>query len=235
MNLFNQFLCLTRFPSKRFQRLSGVSGLAAILILQALSVGCGKPTIAEQDLVQPSSTTEASQATAIAVIDLNRVAEQIGAIERIRTAVADYEFELRNRLTQIKDQFELEISEKRSSQTDDLNRQDQGELDKLMVKHQSALEQQTLIANNELVAHENQLKLKLLNQVRPIAYEVANERGMSIVLTTAQVYAATPTSDITDEVAKRIKKINSEAQSNVDKKSNTRVANLPGGGEFKAY
>ncbi len=209
--------------------------LLTLLLIAVLLSGCSRTVAVDSE---PEGTVPTDQQTTpfnVAVIDINEVARQIGAMDKIRFAMAEFELELQSQLNMIKDRLDEEVESKKKAYNNDLNQQAAGELDSLLAKHQSSLEQQTFAANSQLAAHHNQLKLKLLNQVRPIAYQVANERGMSVVLTTAQIYAATPTADITNEVVQRIQQINAVTESSSDDDRPKRLANLPGGGDFKPY
>ena len=77
----------------------------------------------------------------------------------------------------------------------------------------------------------------MLAQIRPVAYLAAQERGMEIVLTAAQVYAAGPNVDITQDVVKRIQTINRSTENGSSaglEESPVRLAELPaGGGDFQ--
>ena len=96
----------------------------------------------------------------------------------------------------------------RDSFSDDLNDDEQNELDQLRAENQSKLNIEAQAASTRLTAFHAQLKQKLLNDIRPIAYQVAQDQGMSLVLTVSQVYAAGPNVDITEAVIKRIQAIN---------------------------
>ncbi len=178
--------------------------------LVILVAGCNaKP----EEAKMPDEVETSAQAL-IAVIDLNVVAQEIGAQEKIDRSLTDKKAELANRVTDYETNFRGESS-----------------------GQEDAIKRQAQLAQTQLLAHHAQLKQQLLAQIRPVAYLAAQERGMEIVLTAAQVYAAGPNVDITQDVVKRIQRMNQlgDEEKSVDlKESPVRVAELPsGGGDFQ--
>lgn len=137
----------------------------------------------------------------IAVIDLNIVAQEIGAQEKIDFAMRTKKEELEARLG----------NEKRE-----------------------ALQDQAI--QSQLLAHHTKLKQQFLSQVRPIALAVAQDQGMQMVMTTAQVYATVPGNDITQAVVRQIRVLNQTPPQNLGSESQppkAKLAQLPhGNGEF---
>ena len=168
----------------------------------------------------------------IAVIDLNVVAQEIGAQTKIDLSLKQKEAELLKKFNGLKAELGRRVSDFQAA-NGDLNDHQQNELDEMATKNQSTLTLQAQAAQSQLLAHHAQLKQKLLAQIRPVAYNVAQEKGMQIVLTVGQVYAAGPNVDITQDVVKRVQAINdSAAEYKIAEEPPTRVAKLPGGGEF---
>lgn len=202
-------------------------------LLSCLTILCAIPLLTACSN-NPEAVVESDKSTStdIAVVDINEVARRIGAMEIIQQSMIDLEMELKTKLSQYRSDLDQEYEDQRTKYSDDLNDQAQGELDSLLVKHRNSFAEQSKLAQNQLAAHHNQLKKKLLNQVRPVAYEIANKKGMSVVMTTSQVYAAGPSSDITEAVAKRINEMNSENGTENQEREGKRVADLPGGGAF---
>ena len=202
-------------------------------LLSCLTILCAIPLLTACSN-NPETVVESngSSNTDIAVVDINEIARQIGAMEIIQQSMIDLEMELKTKLSQYKSDLDQEYQDRRKEYSDDLNDQAQDELDSLLVKHRGSFSEQSMLAQNQLAAHHNQLKKKLLNQVRPVAYEIANKKGMSVVMTTSQVYAAGPSSDITEAVAKRINELNSGNSAEKQAREGKRVADLPGGGAF---
>lgn len=178
--------------------------------LVIMIAGCnGKSEEAKEE-----QTTNKSPQTLIAVIDLNVVAHEIGAQDKIDRSVMDKKAELANRMAD----YEIKLSGEPADQ-------------------EMAIKRQAQLAQTQLLAHRAQLKQQLLAQIRPVAYLAAQERGMEIVLTAAQVYAAGPNVDITQDVVKRIQTINRSTENGSSaglEESPVRLAELPaGGGDFQ--
>ncbi|MCP4891324.1 MAG: hypothetical protein GY904_32605 [Planctomycetaceae bacterium] len=178
--------------------------------LVIMIAGCnGKSEEAKEE-----QTTNKSPQTLIAVIDLNVVAHEIGAQDKIDRSVMDKKAELANRMAD----YEMKLSGEPADQ-------------------EMAIKRQAQLAQTQLLAHRAQLKQQLLAQIRPVAYLAAQERGMEIVLTAAQVYAAGPNVDITQDVVKRIQIINQSTENGSSaglEESPVRLAELPaGGGDFQ--
>jgi len=208
---------------------------STILLLSAavvlLSFGCNRTGHSVSQSDPPQDPPQPAEL--IAVIDINEVARQIGAMDEIRQSLAEYQSDLTSKLNSFKDELNQQYLDEQERRTDDLNAHESGELDEMLAKHQRAISQQALLAENQLAKHHNQLTNRLIDQIRPVAFEIASEQGMQVVLTTAQIYAAGPQTDITQAVAQRMNQ--QKAKSDEKKAAAPRVAELPGGGEFRFY
>ncbi len=191
--------------------------------------GCGKKQVVEAEDV---SAVDQKQ---IAVIDLNLVAQEIGARAKIDMLLDKREQELMTQFNGLKAELDRREMNLRGSFNDDLNDDQQNELDKLRAENLNKLNVQAQAASTRLAGFHAQLKQKLLNDIRPIAYQVASDQGMKIVLTAGQVYAAGPNVDITEAVIKQIQQINAanpESEDLAPQEPVARVGHMPGGGEF---
>jgi len=204
--------------------------LTCLLCLMVAVSGCNKKEKKEESKSAEAPATIASEL--IAVIDLNRVAQEIGAQAKIDLSLKNKEQELLTRFNGLKAELSRRVTELKSGKSD-LNDQKQNELDQMTVEHQNKLTLQAQVAQSQLLAHHSGLKQKLLSDIRPVAYQVARDKGMQIVLTVGQVYAAGPQVNITSDVVTRIKEINEKnAVSQKSEPETPRVAVLPHGGEF---
>lgn len=205
--------------------------VATILILS----GCKQKVASPETPTDSAGTASTAELVdAIAVIDLNLVAEEIGARQKINESLKKRETELVGQISMLRDELDRRTIEVKAKLDGDMNEQSQGDLDKLLFENQAKVDLQAQAAQAQLTTHHALLKKKLLDQIRPIAYNVAKSHGLSIVMTTSQVYAASPERDITREVVREILKIN-EAEAAVMpvvKDPGIRVADMPGGGDF---
>lgn len=197
--------------------------------------GCKQKAAPTETTADPVGTTSAAGLSdAIAVIDLNVVAEEIGARQKINESLKKRETELVGQISGLRDELDRRTVEVKAKLDGDMNQQSQGDLDKMLYENQAKVELQAQAAQAQLTTHHGLLKKKLLDQIRPVAYQVAKSHGLSIVMTTSQVYAASPERDITQEVIREILRIN-EAESTAlttVKDPGIRVADMPGGGDF---
>jgi Skp family chaperone for outer membrane proteins len=209
--------------------------MAGLLVLGGCSRGTDDASATDSP---PPATADSPNGWGIAVVDLNEVARQIGAFDKIDHSLGEIQGELANRLNDLKAQLDEEYSRQRDQLPTDLNETQQSQLDALLTRHQQNLRQQTQLAYNHLATQHDQLKLRLINEVRSVAYEVAHELGRSYVFTSAQLYAADPRADITQKVIERINERNQAAQAKANgagPPSVPHVAELPGGGQFNPY
>ena len=200
-----------------------------VLCTLVTMAGCQKK--AEQNDTEAAAIPAAKQ-DLIAVIDLNLVAEEIGAQAKIDRSLKEKEQELLKKFNGLKAELGRKVADLQKP-SQDLNDQRQNQLDAMTAQNQDMLTLQAQAAQSQLLAYHTQLKQKLLSQIRPVAYQVVQEKGMQIVLTVGQVYAAGPNVDITQDVVKRIQTINQSASKGpAPGEPVTQVASLPGGGEF---
>lgn len=208
--------------------MSRLFNLICLLCMAVVVTGCNK----QEKKVSEATTIETTPKDLIAVIDLNVVAQEIGAQTKIDLSLKQKEEELLSRFNGLQAELGRKVALLKS-ENKDLNDQAQNELDQLTAENQGKLTLQAQAAQSQLLAFHSGLKQKLLSQIRPVAFQVAQEKGMQIVLTVGQVYAAGPNVNITHDVVKRIKEINeSVAAKQPQQEKPNRVANLPGGGEF---
>lgn len=210
--------------------MSRFSNLTCLLCIALAVAGCNKKE--KEDTDKAAAVAAPASSDLIAVIDLNVVAQEIGAQAKIDVSLKNKEQELLSRFNGLKTELERKVADLKMN-SDNLNDQQQNELDQLTVENQNKLTLQAQAAQSQLVAHHSQLKQKLLAEIRPVAYQVAQEKGMQIVLTVGQVYAAGPNVNITNDVVKRIREINESAAAMAEPaEAPPRYAELPGGGEF---
>ena len=219
-----------------FTGFMNTAGLCCVAILGTLLSGCGKVASTTEPTPETSPATTPAIET-IAVINLNVVAQEIGAMDKINVILNEKKDHLVGQLNDLKSQLGKKRDEIQTQFGTDLNEQQQGELDQMLVEHQNTLQLQTQAANSQLATTHAQLKRVLLDQVRPVAFEVAKEHGMNIVLTTGQIFAAGNNIEITQQVIERIRELNEagkieETSALQSPAPSERVANLPGGGAF---
>jgi Skp family chaperone for outer membrane proteins len=214
-------------------------GLLAVAVISSWLGGCRQQTSSTASAPEGTAGSEAATACncadAIAVIDLNIVAEEIGARQKISESLRQRETELVGQLNSFREELDRRVDEIRVKSGSDLNQAVQTDLEKLMTENQARISLQAQAAQAQLTTHHANLKQQLLNQVRPVAWQIAKSHGLSIVMTTGQVYAAAPERDITTEVVQEIRRLNEAESTSVSPlllDSGVRIAEMPGGGDF---
>lgn len=200
----------------------GKSGDEAVSESQALSSPSAKVTPASsssgtQDTTDKSDlqeshlpTQDSSSSTAAggpAIVDLNRVAIGLDRIEGFETRIKARKEELESQIKLLDDAYEQEVNDLKNA----AGEQPTAELEDQI----AAKERERLININEarrqaaqqLRQFEDQVKREFMDEIRPIAFDVANEAGFTVVFTVPQVYAfkVDSPSDITKRVIDRVR------------------------------
>jgi Skp family chaperone for outer membrane proteins len=143
----------------------------------------------------------------VAVIDLNRVAQQLGRDQEIADALKSNDAQLVQQLAQYQSQLKQQLEDKKSQQqaasSDDQTSRVQ------LASYAQGLNQQLVKARStaaqSLQNHRRQLVLKFREEVSPFAISVARERRLGVVVVkTDDLLTHDSQIDITDEVAERM-------------------------------
>lgn len=213
---------------------------ALLCCLVAGPLGCRQKVASSNDKNDAAGSTQSTSSAndAIAVIDLNVVAEEIGARQKINDSLRVRETELSNQLSSFQEDLEGKLEAYRSGLSAESSEQDKAKLNEMLLQNRSLVAKQAQAAQAQLAGYHASLNQTLFDQVRPVAFQVARSRGLSIVMTTNQVYAASPERDITHQVVEEIQRLNSTGEAAVSavvEAPETRVAELPGGGQFMPH
>lgn len=140
----------------------------------------------------------------VAVVDVNTVALKVGSLDEMQASVNAKKQEIQDRLAVLNEGYTKGLLDAQKRYGTTPSEEQNKELTDLTNQYTAGAIKAQQQAQLELSQHENQLKLHFLNSIRPIAYQVATEHGFEVVLTTQQVFAAGPDSDLTEHVVKRI-------------------------------
>ncbi len=167
----------------------------------------------------------------IAVIDLDRVAVGIGAVEKMRIALQQLEQKTVAELQQSSVAL-FGDSAPTGANFMEFDKSAAPLVEGLSAENQKEFAKSIRNAQGEMLVRQKQLRDDFLNEVRPYAFQIARDQGCQLVLTTDQVYVATEQVDITDEVVRRITEINAAAASSQSSASAAPPAKLASGGSF---
>jgi Skp family chaperone for outer membrane proteins len=177
-----------------------MGSLAVGCLLAACLGGCNR-------LEQPSTANRQPQDVlgTVAIIDLDVVAQKLGRDKTMSEAIQQHEAALNQQLANIKVSYEKEISEKQN-QFGQSPSQEQVQLLSNMGRQASAnLTQVQQKAKNDLSQHRAQLVQQFRDEVKPIARQVASDKGLSIIVTKNEtvVFDFTSAVDITEDVIRK--------------------------------
>lgn len=152
-------------------------------------------------------TLTSQTAGSVAIIDLNRVAVRLERISGFQASLEARRRELEGNIQLLDDGYKTEIDEIVERYGNSPDEKQQAEIDRKRQQRLLSVNQAKLQAQQQLNAYEEKIRAEFMDEVRPIAYEVAHDYGFSVVLTVPQVYAFRVGSeqDITDRVVERVR------------------------------
>ena len=138
----------------------------------------------------------------IAVIDLERVADETGLVNQINTQIEELRLNLQGELTKVQGELTAQLTEKQESFGEKPTEEQQKELTALFTVAKQQLQSAQQEALNELNRQRTNLVGQLYETVRPYAKQLADERGVNVVLRRQDllIFDYDPSLDITDEV-----------------------------------
>lgn len=170
------------------------------LVAAALAVGvCGCDRSGRASANRPNIG-------AVAVIDLDRVAQKLGRDVQMAQLLQQRQVALNEQLTAIKVSYEQEISEKQS-QFGSAPSQEQTQLLSTISQQAGAnLNRVQQQAKNDLNQHRAGLIQQFREEVKPVARQVALERGLSLIVTKNDnvIFDFASAVDITNDVIQRM-------------------------------
>ena len=169
-------------------------GPFAITILLALNTGCGWFGPA-----QPSG--------GVAVVDLDVIAEQVGADAEIAQALKAREVQLNSQLKTIKTNYLQQFEQRKTLYGESPSDAQSKQLVTIGQQINLNLANAQRQAAGQLTNHRSELVMKFRKRVGPVAQQIAKERGLSIVVpkNDGWLLAVDDTVNITDEVATSLK------------------------------
>lgn len=164
---------------------------AAACGMLALAVGC--------DMTHGSRDV---RATGVAVIDLDEIARRLGSDKQIAQSVAQRQSTLYQQLVQLAKSYNDQITTRKQTAAKEQTPPERVTLAAFEQEAEAKLTQAKQQAAQNLSAHQAQLVKQFRDQIRPAARRIANERGMSVIVTKndSVVYDFSQTVDITEAV-----------------------------------
>ncbi len=162
----------------------------------------------------PGDAQRQTLPSATAIVDLDRVAAELGLDEQMKAQLLSRQNEANSQLKQLQAQAEASYRQRRKQLGEELSAAEQEELNALEQSWAADIEKARQQNLQELGKFQDSLRETFHKKVRPICQEIAIKRGFGLVLTRNPrvVFLAQSSVDITQEVIKRLQKITSQDQ-----------------------
>ena len=142
-----------------------------------------------------------SAAGGVAIIDLATVAKATGQEETMRVESEAARAELTSQLQQLAQNLEGQLAAEREKAGISPNQEQQARLQQLGLAAQQQVNNAQQQAQAQANAFEQQLVTDFRAEIRPLAEQIARDKGLSVVLAAdAYLFWFDPAVDITDEV-----------------------------------
>lgn len=175
---------------------------AALLVISA-GLGCSRP--AEPVSVEQMADSTASQtatvaASGVAIIDVNKIADECGALAEINRELDKREAEFNLILEGLRKIHLEEVAKQEKELGDDPTPEQQEKLTALRNKQAADYHARWQNTRVKLSAIKQRLDDAFLSKLRPIAKQVAEEKGLNVVLRNENVFCLVDHCDITADV-----------------------------------
>ncbi|MFN0197276.1 MAG: OmpH family outer membrane protein, partial [Planctomycetaceae bacterium] len=164
--------------------------LIGLSLLMLLCVGCGQ-----------------EQPTGVAIVDLDEVAKRLGRDQTIVDSVKDTQEELNKQLNNILAQLRVEYQKQKEKFGDTPTEEEQAQLKGLESRMTALINQKGRQASSIFRNEQLKLLVRFREEIKPIAKEIAAEKGFAIVIPKDQnmLLASDPAIDITEQVIAKMK------------------------------
>lgn len=166
----------------------------------ALFSGC------TNSLREPSSSATGKKTHGVAVIDLDAVAQRLGSGVTMNQSLQHAVKTLDQKYTAIRASYQTQFDTAKTELGETPTAEQTQQLSSFGKEINLKLNQTRQAAQSQLTQHRSQLIQRFRDQVKPIAQEVAAQRGLDVVVSKndAVIFAFGPTADITDEVIEKM-------------------------------
>jgi Skp family chaperone for outer membrane proteins len=149
-----------------------------------------------------SGSTVNHAAGAVAVIDLDAIAQRLGSDKQIAEAITKRQTSLSQQLVDLAKRYNEQIAEQKKKLAETAAEQEKVTLATWQQQANANLTKVKQQAELDLQRHRVQLIAQFREEIKPAARRVAQSRGMSVIVTKndSVLYDFAPAADITDAV-----------------------------------
>ncbi len=139
---------------------------------------------------------------AVAVIDLDAIAQRLGSDKQIVQSIASRQTSLSQQLVDLAKSYNAQIAEKQKTLAEASPEKSEVTVANWQKQANENLNKVKQQAEADLQRHQAQLIAQFREQIKPVARRVAQKRGLSVIVTKNDnvLYDFSPKADITEEV-----------------------------------
>jgi Skp family chaperone for outer membrane proteins len=165
---------------------------AVVCLVVAASSGCNRQ----------SGSGGTTSVGAVAVIDLDAIAQRLGSDKQIAEAITKRQTSLSQQLVDLAKRYNEQIAEQKKKLAETAPEQEQVTLANWQQQANANLSKVKQQAELDLQRHRAQLIAQFRDEIKPAARRVAQCRGLSVIVTKndSVLYDFAPAADITDAV-----------------------------------
>jgi len=173
--------------------------LICTILVGLFATGC--------DMLSSGSSGGKEKTSTIAVVDMDEIAKELGRLEEIEIELKEFQDQLNSQLGSLQASYQQTIQDEKTAIGDDPSEEQQQKLQDITSKLNNKLLQERNDAQRQYTQYRTTLLSKFRKDLKPIAMEVAKERGMSVVLpkSDAVLLAFDDDIDITNDVLERMR------------------------------
>lgn len=146
----------------------------------------------------------------VALVNVDQVAHELGRDDALQATLQTKQAEARERLQLVSAQLQRQIEQESSKASAAPSMEKMQALDALKREASERFQREVTEAQQKIERLRQATVAEFKNEVRPVAKQIAAQRGLGIVLMRREdvILDASPESDITDEVIREMKKAN---------------------------
>lgn len=206
-----------------------------LLVLAFAPAGCDWQQTEQSAEKAPTAEAATGQSPVgtVAVIDLDRLARELGIDRQMAQAIKQREQSLNQKLAVVKASFDEQIELKAAEFGEQPTREQESTVADYQRQAHQQLNEYRSQAQSDLNQYQQQVIVRFRREVRPVAQQVAAERGLSMVVTRndSVVFSYQESVDITDAVAEQLSGVRIEFLAPSEGPVQQRLQPVPNGRE----
>ena len=138
------------------------------------------------------------------VINMVEATEAVNMAERLKAFTTAENQRINSEMKELGAQYMKELEDKEASFGDEPTQEQQDELKRMRTRLQKQFNRTRMSANGQMNKEKKALRQSILDEITPIAQQVATEHGATVIIKDDSVFWSEDTLDITSEVIARL-------------------------------